>query len=36
MGPGSDLDLTVEFALGARTGVIRFESLIEDGYDEGG
>ncbi len=30
MHPGSDIDLLVEFQPGIRTGLIKFESFIED------
>ena len=30
MGPGSDVDIMVEFEPGVRIGLIRFESLVEE------
>lgn len=30
MGPESDIDIMVEFEPGARIGLIRFESLVEE------
>ncbi len=30
MGPGSDLDLIVEFVPGVRIGLLKFEALIEE------
>ena len=30
MRPDSDVDLLVEFAAGVRTGLIKFESLVEE------
>ena len=30
MGPGSDIDILVEFEPGARIGLIKFESLVDE------